>query len=484
MVDSARWRWYLGVCTALSVLYALVPAESAQSVGSVLVHLSAVVAVVAGVRRHRPAVRWPWYALAVNIALYSAGDMAYWIQAALLRKDLFPSVADAFYVPSSIVLVVALVGFVRARRTGWDQAGLLDAAILSTGAGMLAWIYLIAPSAQGGDLPLSGRVVSLAYPVLDLLALAVLVRLTIGAGRRPIAYRLLVAGVAVLLVTDVVYTLLELAGTYAAGGLLDAGWMITHALMGAAALHPAMAAVSQAARPAPAGVIGRGRLISLAAASLLAPMVLGLEWLRGGPLDVPIVVAGCIVLFLLVLARLQGVVQLLADALDTAQNQARTDQLTGLANRRLFHTRWEHALTVNTSPTALLYVDLDGFKTVNDTLGHESGDAVLEAVATRIRAHVRTGDLVARLGGDEFAVILPGASDEHAARIATRIVAAVAEPIIVDGTPVMVGASIGVITAPPGADPDAEIKRADTAMYAAKAAGRGCIHHDAPPTGK
>ncbi|WP_430784656.1 diguanylate cyclase domain-containing protein [Actinoplanes sp. G11-F43] len=470
------WRWYLGGCAIGAVVYNLIPSDPVQAVIATVLHLSGAVAIVAGVRRHRPAPRWPWYALAVNVALFATADVAYWLQTVLLRRDVFPSIADALYVPSSIMLIVALIGFARARRTGLDIPGLLDALILSTGGAMLAWLYVIAPTARLGDLTLLGRAVSLAYPILALLGLTVLLRVAIGSGRRPAAYRMLLIGVITLLATDTTYTLLELHDAYAAGGVLDIGWMVTHVLFGAAALHPAMATVSQPTPPPAEGMISRCRLIAMATAGLMAPLVLTIEWLQDDPLDVPVVVAGSVLLFLLVMARLHGVVGLLAASLAVARGQAHTDQLTGLANRRQFHARWEQTLAGGTGPTALLYVDLDGFKAVNDTLGHETGDAVLEAVAGRISQAVRVSDLVARLGGDEFAVILPGATDEQAAGIAARIVEAVAEPIPVGGVPVRVGASIGVITAPAGADPEGEIKRADTAMYAAKAAGRGRVH--------
>ncbi|MEV6349620.1 GGDEF domain-containing protein [Actinoplanes sp. NPDC051851] len=469
------WRWYLALCAVLAVVYNLVPWATCQAALATIVNGGSVPVIVAGVRRYRPVERWPWYALAAKAAFFAAGDIAYWAQTVLLGRDVFPSVADVFYVPGTIALVAALVGFTLARRTRWDREGLLDAAILSTGAAMLAWLYVIGPTAKEGDLDLLGRTVSLAYPVLDLLALAVLVRLTIGSGRRPAAYRLMVAGVTALLVTDVAYTILELKGAYFAGGLMDVGWMANHALIAAAALHPGMAAVAEPTALAPVGVIPRRRLLALAAASLTAPAVLAIEWLQGDEPDVPVVVAGCVILFSLVMVRLQGVVTLLADALETATDHAYTDPLTGLANRRQFRTRWERTLSHAHDPTALLYVDLDGFKAVNDALGHEAGDVVLEVVAIRIRQIVRGGDLVARLGGDEFAVILPGARDWHADKIAARIVEAVAEPILINGTPVTVGASVGLIAAPPGADPVTEMKRADSAMYAAKAAGRGRV---------
>ncbi|GAB3285676.1 GGDEF domain-containing protein [Kineosporia babensis] len=476
MPGSRGWQWYVAFCAVLALVYPLLPWEHVQAVLATLLHFCASGIILAGVRIYRPALRWPWYALAARAGLFAVGDIAYWTQSAF-GQDVFPSWADAFYVPSNLALIAALIGFTLSRHTGWDRPGLIDAAVLTIGASMLAWLYLISPTAGDGTLSLFAQAVSLAYPILDLTALAVLFRLTIGAGKRPFAYRLLVAGVSCLLVTDIAYTLLELEGLYSAGGLLDGGWFFSHALLAAAALHPSMPAISQATAPLLAGVIGRRRLYGLAAASLMAPLVLLLEWLRGGPIDAPLIAFGSIALYLLVLARLHGVVEQLDDSLQTARTQAHTDQLTGLANRRLFHDRWQQNLSGTAGPTALLYVDLDGFKKINDTLGHESGDVVLRTVAERISAVVRSGDVVARLGGDEFAVILPGASDEHADDIASRILATISRPIDLDGHRVSVGASIGVLLAPPGADPEQSIKSADSAMYAAKTGGRGQIRH-------
>src|SRR4029453_11445327 len=132
-----------------------------------------------------------------------------------------------------------------------------------------------------------------------------------------------------------------------------------------------------------------------------------IEWLRGMEIDYAVIIAGSAVLFLLVITRLHGLVALLSETLPSGGEKATPDQLTGLANRRLFHTRWQQSLGEAGGPTALLYVDLDGFKPVNDTLGHEAGDSVLVEVAERLRGLVRAGDVVARLGGDEFAIILP-----------------------------------------------------------------------------
>ncbi|MDI6105643.1 GGDEF domain-containing protein [Actinoplanes sp. NEAU-A12] len=454
----------------------LAPWESVKTVLSGLLGVSATAATVVGVVRHRPAVRWPWYCMAIGWLLFAAGDVIYWVQSSLLGRDAFPSIADAFYLSSYPLLAVALLGLVRARRPGKDRPGLLDALVLSTGASMLSWVFLMEPYVRDSDLDVLARAVSLAYPAADLLLLAVLLRLTTGRGDQPPAYRLFVAATASMLVGDVVYGFMELTIGYNAGDPIDAAWMLMYAFAGAAALHPTMTDMSRLSPPVAEGPIGMRRLIALAVASLMAPAALIIEWLRGTEINIPVIVSGCVVLFLLVIARLHGLVVLLTDALRSTEVQATTDQLTGLANRRRFHTCWQQSLTDEVGPTALLYIDLDGFKPVNDKLGHDAGDAVLQAVADRLRGVVRAGDVVARLGGDEFAIILPWTDDRTAGAIAERIVQELALPFELTERTVYIGASVGVITATQGDNPNAQLRRADTAMYAAKNAGRGRVH--------
>jgi diguanylate cyclase (GGDEF)-like protein len=155
-------------------------------------------------------------------------------------------------------------------------------------------------------------------------------------------------------------------------------------------------------------------------------------------------------------------------------HEALHDPLTGLANRSLFSLRVEAALTRDDTAPAVMFLDLDDFKGVNDTLGHAAGDALLMTVAERLRASLREDDLAARLGGDEFAVLLEHApTSVEAERAAERVLAALVEPLLVEGRAVRVQASIGVALASAGASSADELLRnADLAMYTAKAGGR------------
>ncbi len=166
-----------------------------------------------------------------------------------------------------------------------------------------------------------------------------------------------------------------------------------------------------------------------------------------------------------------------ARAEEALRRQALHDALTGLPNRTLLYDRLEQALHVvvrDAGGLALLLFDLDRFKEVNDTLGHQAGDLLLQEIAARVRGAVRASDTVARLGGDEFAVLLPGADAAGAIAATHTLLAALATPIALDGQALACTASIGIALAPThGTDGATVLRRADVAMYVAKRAGSG-----------
>ncbi|MBB4200579.1 diguanylate cyclase (GGDEF)-like protein/PAS domain S-box-containing protein [Rhodoblastus sphagnicola] len=163
---------------------------------------------------------------------------------------------------------------------------------------------------------------------------------------------------------------------------------------------------------------------------------------------------------------------------------AHHDGLTGLPNRTLFRERLEAELARahRGRGFAVLLIDLDRFKDVNDTLGHPVGDALLREVAARLKAELRDTDTLARLGGDEFVIVEADTDEPHnATALAQRIIAAIERPFDLEGHQVCVGASVGIAVAPSdGLDPDALVKAADMALYRAKADGRGCLRFFEP----
>ena len=180
-----------------------------------------------------------------------------------------------------------------------------------------------------------------------------------------------------------------------------------------------------------------------------------------------------------------GIVAVVSDVTERVRDDARlnylafSDGLTGLPNRMLFVDRLRQSLGASRRSGvgfALLALDLDGFKAINDSYGHEAGDQVLRVAAEMLRSCCREVDTAARIGGDEFALILPGISEpDEAARVANRLIVEVGEPIAIDGDSCSVGASVGIALYPRhGRDIETLVRAADAAMYESKASGGNC----------
>jgi len=180
--------------------------------------------------------------------------------------------------------------------------------------------------------------------------------------------------------------------------------------------------------------------------------------------------------------RSSELLEQLRNEVEVRQHQAHHDTLTGLPNRLLFGERLEEALVAAEGEVAVLLVDLDGFKDVNDTLGHVTGDAVLREVARRLEPFFNNNSLVARLGGDEFAVLLPSATDDVVIEAACdQVLAVVTQPFAVEGLMFDIRASMGVAIAPEhgrGRDATNLMRHADVAMYLAKESGGGIRFYD------
>jgi diguanylate cyclase (GGDEF)-like protein len=161
-------------------------------------------------------------------------------------------------------------------------------------------------------------------------------------------------------------------------------------------------------------------------------------------------------------------------------HMARHDALTNLPNRVLFKDKMEQALARGDT-LAVMFLDLDRFKSVNDSLGHSIGDALLCAVTERLQGVVSDGDTVARLGGDEFAIVQSRSTPSQASELAAQIIDALVEPFDVRGHQVVIGTSVGIALAPnDGTEPDQLLRNADMALYRAKAEGRGTYHFFQP----
>jgi signal transduction histidine kinase len=312
------WRRYLIVGAAVALVYLALPAGGPRPalVAEVLlvggVSASMVVALVAGVRRHRPGNLAPWYALIIAQAIYLAGDLTFYTLHYLLGSDAFPSAADAFYLAHYPFVVAGVLLMVRSRAPGGDPGSVIDAGIIATGFGVVTLVFLIEPTVGASQLPRLARLVTAAYPIMDMLVLAVAARLLVGVGPRRPAFHLFTASLAVKLASDSAYCYLQLVGLYEIdklnGRLVDAGWLACYLLLGAAALHPSMSTLTERDLRTRAR-FGRGRLLFLAGSTLLAPAAIVIQNLRGQHDDTPLVALVCVVLFLLVVNRMSGLIR-------------------------------------------------------------------------------------------------------------------------------------------------------------------------------
>jgi len=357
----------------------------------------------------------------------------------------------------------------------------LDGLVGALGTAAVGTAFLIGPYLSPAFGRGSVQPVDITWPAGDVLLLALLVAVGAIVGvRRDRALVAIAAALVCVALGDVQQFVRSAAGTYTDGGPLDLAWAVATVLT-------AWAAHLAASRGAPADVVGversrlGWRLLAVPVACNLAALgVLVRGWSADLPAAAAWLACGCTVA---AMAR-TAVTLREVRAFHEVEAQAVTDELTGLPNRRALLDVVARGIATATtsSPAALLLLDLDGFKEVNDSLGHTAGDELLRRVGPRLRTGLRTQDTLARLGGDEFAVLLPDTGAEQARECAERLRELLLQPFTVDGVRLHIGVSIGVSTAPAPAATVAELLRtADLAMYAAKSGRLGVTVHVPDP---
>ena len=306
---TPAWVAYLVVGAVLCGLYVGVAPLKGSGPLMNLIGLSPVIAILVGVRRHRPRSALPWHLLALGSALFWLGDLYTYSYPHLLGAEVpFPSLGDGLYVAMYPVMMAGLLLLVQRRNGGRDRNGMIDGLILTVGLSLPSWIALMAPYLHQDDLSVLARFVSVAYPLGDVILIGAAIRLALDAGRREPAFYLLTSSIVALLATDFAYGLLTLHGGYHHQLWLDAGWIASYLLWGAAGLHPSMARLDQPARGREAALTHL-RLALLTCASLLAPLIGIVHDLRTGDLDYLAIRLASITLFGLVVARMAGLVR-------------------------------------------------------------------------------------------------------------------------------------------------------------------------------
>ena len=290
----------------LTALYYLFPE---QRLLFVAIGVTGVIGIVLGVFLNHPAHRLPWLLLAAGNFAFAAGQATQIILIQLLDEEIpFPSIADGFYLAAYPLYAAGLLGFVHWRTSWRDRASLVDALTLTVGMALLSWLFLIDPYARAAGLTWWQKAFAIAYPLGDILVLAMLLRLIVGRGGISRSLLLLTAGTVGLLTADVLYGLIQLNGTWRTGSAVELGWAVLYGAWAAAALHPSMRLLTKPVPMRAGAETGTGRLSLLTLASLIAPAILLTEAVRGVRSNVGVIGVFSAVLFLLVLHRLSGVV--------------------------------------------------------------------------------------------------------------------------------------------------------------------------------
>jgi diguanylate cyclase (GGDEF)-like protein len=466
---ASAWRIYLAIEVAAIGGCFLLPGTWWGAALYTGAGLGGAGGVAAGIILNRPRHPAPWWLLAFGLMLEAVGDFLYACHGLVLDDpDRFPSLADGAYLLGCLPLAAAMILMARARTPGRDRAGVIDATIVASGVGLLSWVFLMAPTAGSTDLTWTGQLVALAYPIWDVLLLALVVRLAGVAARTP-ALWLLVVAAGLWLVADSGYAALVRYSGYNQDDVVNAFWLAGFLLFGFAALHPSMVELTEPTAE-PAWRLSRQRLALLTGVSLIAPsMLLAQTIFRRGQVDGIAIAVSSAVLFLLVVLRMAGLVRQVEDQAGQLAVLARRDGLTGVPNRRA----WDDELPVAVDrarrdgvPLSVALLDLDHFKRFNDEYGHQAGDRLLKSATAAWGGMLRSVDLLCRYGGEEFGLLLPNATGEQAAEVVERLSAV---------TPLGQSFSAGIACWDGQEFSDDVVHRADRALYAAKAAGRNRV---------
>jgi diguanylate cyclase (GGDEF)-like protein len=420
--------------------------------------------------RHRAA----WIVILVGQTCFLIGDVCFAVLEYVVHSDAYPNVGDIFYISGYPFIAVGLTMLLRSRGSR-DAGGVIDGFIVATSMGVLLWVFFAEPTALDQSLPVFERLISVAYPAGDLLLIAIGAQLAVRQVRRQAPYWIVAAGLVALLVADLGYLYQSFYGAYSERDPVDFGWWMGYALIVAVLLHPRVGDIAAPPQKTTPRLSPR-RIVMLSLVTVAAPLTIAARSMAGAPLELPALLGGTVVLFALVVLRLVVMARELEASRSLLLHEATHDALTGLANRTLFGEQVEQTLA-NGVPVAVLCLDLDDFKLVNDRLGHPAGDVVLQVVGQRLSGLLRPGDAVARLGGDEFAMLVSDFDTSAGGAVAQRALAAICEPIGLPGGPtVHSNVSVGVAHSSNESSVEGLLRDADIAMYLAKQSGKG--HHE------
>jgi diguanylate cyclase len=448
-------RAYLIGSLVLIALYPTLPTSWLDTV-FLVVSISATPAVAIGLRAIPPSRRFPWHVLLAALIVIDVGLVIRLLpgSATFTASTILDATGNA------LVLVAAVAQVLRLG--GGSLGSIIDTTIVALALGGLLWEVVLF---QNLDKPydLRAQQVNLFVVVFALCGvLGALTQLLRNTARRLPALWLLMAALGLALIGNIVY-----AVESDHRGAANMTFMAAFVALGLFGLEPSAPEIARLKAVPRADELSVGRLVFLWIAIAATPVVVGTRLLLGDDVDGLLLVVGGTVVAALVMVRIGQLSAARTRAERALRFEASHDHLTGLPNRREFLDQLSDELR-HTQHCVILFCDLDGFKSVNDRLGHDAGDELLVEVARRLRACVRQGDVVSRFGGDEFLILLRDQAPSVVTTVCNRIADALAHPILVQSEPVSIGASVGIAIGTGEADADGLVRRADRAMYEAK----------------
>jgi len=441
--------------------------------------------IVVAVVRNRGVPRGPWLLIASALLLFMVAQ--YLRAEAGALGDLTRTrtiVPDVIGLPAYGLLGLGLVGLIRIRRRFLEGTFdlFIDAATVGLSVLAVLWIFLIVPTLGESQTPLATKLVLAAYPLASVMILvcATQVFFTGRRHKEQVALTAMMLGMGAMFVGDTVSNLADFQVVVPPRWIIDLPYGVTFTCILFFCWHPTFRDI---AKPVPRseGSSARVRLVTLGLA-LVIPAVVAVSWSGGSFQDRMVLGVICLAVASFSVARVLRALALEARISEHLAHQATHDGLTDLSNREAAIAHLAQRLEdrmVDQSAVAVLFLDLDRFKLVNDTFGHAMGDQLLLAIALRLRKLPTPVSLVARIGGDEFVLVLHRVGSVlDAVSQADRVRTELAIPVQIGDVELPVSVSIGVAYADPtqqDLDPATLLRDADTAMYRAKDTGRDAV---------
>jgi len=470
-----QWRFFAVAGIVATVLYVSDLPDGTDTLAFAVIGIGTVLACFVGPRRYGAQPRRVWLLIGLAALCFLIGVVLRPSTAA--RPQPWPLLADAATIPGYVLLAIFAVMLLRARQSV-ERHVVLDALIVCLAGGLASALLLAAPAAE---VPGRSAVVSVLaglYPLFDVMLLLLVVNMTFTAVSWPFSLITWIATLNLMALGDLLYAVLGLSGRTYASPLLDVPFLLAYVLLGVTSLHPSVVELSRAARP-PVQAWSWRRMLLLGPATAVPFVLLVTVGDRGFGYRLTIGIVGAVIVALL-LFRAVSAVQAHVAAQRHSEHQAMHDPLTGLPNRRKLSGEIERMLiTIDPGGPGRVWVfllDLDGFKWVNDSWGHDTGDQLVMDVAARLRAALPASTILGRVGGDEFLLAFVG-DQASALRLVDKVQGCFGRPLPLRDTEIVISASIGIAHAAgdgsPSVTAEALMRDADTAMYRSKAEGPG-----------